>query len=155
MPISGWTSSATSSLLQVVTTHEVANDLTARLSALKSGSLCVFGDIFGGRIDNIHTIVGVHALDKDCLVLDFDGGESLRVWNPAGVKASAAEFVIRDATRVRWEWFYYGREQTAANRYFIEHARMGDSVIASADVDWAPTSYSPSPQRPAVELLGM
>lgn len=137
------------------TTQEIAGDLAARIPALKSGSLSVFGDIFGGRIDNIHVIVGARAVDRDCLVLDFDGGETLRIWNPDGVTASAAEFNIRDATRVRWEWFYYGREQRAETRYFIEHARVGGDITARTDADWAPRNFSPSSQRPAVELLGM
>ncbi len=137
------------------TTQEIAGGLATRIPALKSGSLSVFGDIFGGRIDNIHVIVGVKAVDEDCLVLDFDGGESLRVWNPDGVAASAGEFKIQDATRVRWEWFYYGQEQSPETRYFIEHARVGDDISARTDADWAPRTFSPSSQRPAVELLGL
>jgi hypothetical protein len=139
----------------VGTTQEIAGDLATRIPALKSGSLSVFGDIFGGRIDNIHVIVGVQAVDEDCLVLYFDGGETLRVWNPEEVTASAVEFKIRDATQVRWEWFYYGREQSPENRYFIEHARVGDDITARTDADWAPRTFSPSSQRPAVELLGL
>lgn len=137
------------------TTQEIAGDLAVRIPALKSGSLSVFGDIFGGRIDNIHVIVSAQAVNDDCLVLDFDGGETLRVWNPDGVTASTAEFKIRDATRVRWEWFYYGQRQADENRYFIEHERVGDEVTARTDADWAPRNFSPSTQRPAVELLGM
>ncbi len=137
------------------TAQEIAGDLAARIPALKSGSLSVFGGIFGGRIDNIHVIVSAQAVDEDCLVLDFDGGETLRIWNPDRVTATAAEFKVRDATRVRWEWFYYGREQRAENRYFIEHARLGDDITARTDADWAPRHFSPSSQRPAVELLGI
>lgn len=135
-------------------TQELAGGLATRIPALKSGSLSVFGDIFGGRMDNIHVIVGVRPVDAECLVLDFDGGETLHVWNPSGVTASAVEFTIQGATRVRWEWFYYGREQSPGNRYFIEHVRVGDVITARTDADWAPRNFSPSLQRPAVELLG-
>lgn len=134
-------------------TREIADGLAAHLAALKSGSLSVFGDIFGGRIDNIHVIVGVRVVGDDCLALDFEGGETLQVWNPDGVTASGTEFKIQSATRVRWEWFYYGRPQSPENRYFIEHARAGDDVTARSDADWSPRNFSPSPQYPAVELL--
>ena len=71
-----------------------------------------------------------------------------------GVVADASRFVIRDAARVRWRWFYYGREQTEDNRYSIEHRRAGDDVTVSTDVTWAPLRFSPSTRHPAVELLG-
>lgn len=135
-------------------TQDIADDLATRIPDLKSGSLSVFGDIFGGRIDNIHVIVGARQVDGECLVLDFDGGETLHVWNPSGVTASAVEFKIEGATRVRWEWFYYGREQVLGNRYFIEHVRVGDGITARTDADWAPRTFSPSSQHPAVELVG-
>lgn len=137
----------------VTTPTELAAGLAPRLSKLKSGSLSVFGDIFGGRVDNVHRISRVDA-DGECLVLHFDGGETLRVWHPDGVTASETEFTIRDATRVRWEWHYYGREHTPENRYFIEHVRTGEQVRASTDAAWRPRKFSPSTGSPAVEILG-
>lgn len=136
-----------------MTTPEIAADLASRLSRLASGSLSVFGDIFGGRLDNVHRVVGV-AADEDCLVLDFDAGETLRVWHPQGVTASETEFTIREATRVRWEWVSYGREPTAQNRCFIEHVRTGDRISATTDARSTVMRFSPSPSRAAVELLG-
>ena len=93
-----------------MTTQEIAADLTARMSSLKRGSLSVFGDVFGGRIDNVHTMVAARGVG-DCLILDFDGGETLQVWHPWGVTASEINFRIQGASRVRWEWFYYGRQR--------------------------------------------
>jgi hypothetical protein len=59
------------------------------------------------------------------------------------------------ASKVRWEWFYYGREETPANRYFIEHVRDGDTVQVTTDVDWAPIRSVATTEKPAVEVLGM
>lgn len=137
----------------MTTPRELAADLAARLPRLKSGSLSVFGDVFGGRIDNVHVIVGIRA-EGQSVVLDFDGGETLQVWHPEGVTASETEFKIQDATRVRWEWYYYGRQHSAENRHFVEHVRTGDRVDACTDADWAPRKFSSSPRNPAVELLG-
>jgi len=90
-----------------------ASDLAAEISQLiprvKRGSLVVFGDIFGGRIDNIHTVTAAKALgDPERLVVEFDEGETLEVWDPGNATISSWEFCISTATKARWEWFYYG-----------------------------------------------
>lgn len=136
----------------MTTARDLAVDLEVRIPTLKQGSLLVFGDIFGGRVDNLHVIVDARVVGDDCLALDFAGGETLQVWKPEGMAASKSEFKIHSATRVRWEWYYYGREHTPNNRYFIEHARVGDDVTATTDADWAPRLFSPSAHHPAVEL---
>ena len=123
------------------------------LPDIKRGSLVVFGDIFGGRIDNIHWVVGAVANDDGTATVRFNMGESLTVWDPSGIEVSPTDFRIMRAGRVRWEWFYYGRPQTPENRFFIEHEVSGTTVVARDNVDRAPTSYQPSLLRPAVELL--
>ena len=131
----------------------LAEDLRSRLPSLKRGSLRVFGDVFGGRVDNVHTIVGVRARG-DCLLLDFDRGELLQVWEPDGVTADARVFRIERATRVRWEWFHYGREPSPENRRLIEHVLVGDEVTVTTDSpSWA-RGLAPAVGRPAVELVG-
>src|SRR5215467_13197747 len=118
-----------------------ASDLAAEISQLiprvKRGSLVVFGDIFGGRIDNIHTVTAAKALgDPERLVVEFDEGETLEVWDPGNATISSWEFCISTATKVRWEWFYYGRPKIPENRFFIEHARTNDVVVASTNATW-------------------
>jgi hypothetical protein len=137
----------------VTTAEEIAADLRARIPNLKQGSLSVFGDVFGGRVDNIHTIVALMPWTIVC-------GSPSTVGSPyscgtQGVTATETEFKIQFPSRVRWEWFYYGREKVLENRYYIDHARVGDKVTVATDADWAPSSFSPSTRRPAIELLGM
>lgn len=126
----------------------------AALPEIKQGSLVVFGDIFGGRIDNIHTVVGAEMSSDDCALVRFDQGETLRIWNPHGVRVNATEFRVERASRVRWEWHYYGRPPTPANLYFQEHRLADDHVEASSDVDWYVPVFAPTLDRPAVELVG-
>lgn len=56
-----------------------------------------YGDIFGGRIDNIHTVTGAHALGPSRVVIEFDERETFEVWDPQGATISEAEFKIRKA----------------------------------------------------------
>ena len=37
--------------------REAAEQITAQWPDILRGSIAVFGDIFGGRIDNIHTVI--------------------------------------------------------------------------------------------------
>jgi hypothetical protein len=66
---------------------------------------------FGGRIDNVHILVSAEA-DGDRLVLSFEEGETLQIWNPARWHIDSRVFTITKAIKVRWEWFYYGRDRT-------------------------------------------
>jgi hypothetical protein len=128
-------------------------EVSRALPNIKCGSLVVFGDIFGGRIDNIHTIVGAAAEAENCAVLHFDQNETLRVWNPDGIRVASDEFRVERASRVRWEWFYYGRPQTPDNLYFREHRAFEDHVEASSNVDWYTPTFAPSRNMAAVQLL--
>ena len=128
--------------------------INVSLPRLKSGSLAVFGDIFGGRIDNIHTVLSAATGNAPSrLRVEFDEGESLEVWDPDDYTFGPRVFRIEKATRVRWEWFYYGRPKTPENRFFIEYEVWDGLVIANSDADWAPRRFAPSLLRPAVEIL--
>ncbi|MBO0730868.1 MAG: hypothetical protein J2P57_16555 [Acidimicrobiaceae bacterium] len=142
-------------LIGVSVAGDVASEIMSKLPNVKRGSLRVFGDIFGGRVDNIHVVTFARAEGEPArLVVTFNEGETLEVWDPEGAVIEPHTFRIATASRVRWEWFYYGREKAPANRYFIEHLREGDTVLATTDVDWAPHRFEPTTQQPAVELVG-
>lgn len=116
-----------------------------------NGSLCVFGDWFGRPMDNWHQLVS-HEEKEGYVRLAFNEGETLEVWEPTGLRMDGKSFVIQRATRVRWEWFYYGRPKLLENRFFIEHVVAGQSIEASSNVDWAPHSFKPSRAEPAVSI---
>jgi hypothetical protein len=137
----------------MMTADQLADEINELVPKLKRGSLSVFGDIFGGRIDNVH-IVASAAADGDLLVVGFEEGETLQVWDPAGWRIDSHVFTITKASRVRWEWFYYGRERTPDNRFFIEHVLTGATVSVSTDATWVRHPFHPNPTQPAVELLG-
>jgi hypothetical protein len=116
-----------------------------------NGSLCVFGDWFGRPMDNWHKLVS-HEAKEGYIRLAFDEGETLEVWDAAGARMEGKSFIIQRASRVRWEWFYYGRPKLPENRFFIEHVVSGESIDASSDADWAPRVFKPSRAEPAVSI---
>jgi hypothetical protein len=136
--------------------EDVAAEITSRLPNVRHGSLRVFGDIFGGRVDNIHIVTSARSDgEPPRLVVTFNEGETLEVWDPEGAVVDLHTLRIAKASRVRWEWFYYGREKTPDNRYFIEHVRDGDTVRVTTDIDWVPHRFEPTTLQPAVELVGL
>ena len=117
------------------------------------GSLVVFGDIFGGRVDNIHQVIGASLNEDGSTTVRFDQGETLTVWEPEGFEISATTFKVLRARRVLWEWFYYGREHVAENRCFIEHRAEGTRVEATSNQDGYGIPFAPASDSPAVELI--
>jgi hypothetical protein len=116
-----------------------------------NGSLCVFGDWFGRPMDNWHRLVSYEA-KEGYVRLVFNEGETLEVWEPSGFRFDGKSFIIQSASRVRWEWFYYGRPQIPENRFFIDHFLTSDGVDAKSDVNWAPHNFKPSRAQSAVSI---
>ena len=133
----------------------LAAEILRLLPEVKRGSLVVYEDIFGGRIDNMHRVTSAHAIgDSDRLVVEFDEGETLEVWDPEDASISSREFRIAAASRVHWEWFSYGDPKTTENRFFIDHVRTDDTVVVSTNRTRGST-FAPTAEAPAVELVGI
>jgi hypothetical protein len=132
--------------------ERIAELIKRQLPDIKAGTLRFWGEWFGRPHDNVHRLIGRNA-DADLLQMYFDESEVLSVWSPHGLAIGEHMFRIADATRVRWEWFYYGRPQTAANRYFEEFVRIADRIEATTNVDWYEPTLRPEPARAAVEIL--
>ena len=122
------------------------------LSAVKAGTLRFWGDWFGKPHDNFHQVVRCSAVDAS-LVIEFDQGEQLTIHDPEGVTVNSEVFCIKNATLVRWEWFYYGRSRSAENRYFCEYVCDGSKITTSTNIDWYTPTFSPSVAESAVEIL--
>ncbi len=106
---------------------EIAAHIQTLLPQLPSGTLRFWGVWFGRPYDNYHTIVCVEA-DGDCLVVHFNEEETLRVWQPAEWQIDSKQFIIRSASRVLWQWFWYGRPHTPGNLMSHDFVREGLSV---------------------------
>ena len=132
--------------------NAICDAVAQALPMVKHGSLRVWGKFFGRPYDNIHQLVGCSPL-VDGVQFTFDEGETLTVWHPSRWDISPARFEILEASRVRWEWFYYGREKSPENRYHIEWTACGDVAAVSTNVDWFQTSSEIRRQGAAAELL--
>ena len=64
---------------------------------------------------------------------------------------SPVEFRIALATRVRWEWFWYGSPKIEQNRRFIDHRIEHGRIHVITDK--GPAGFAPSLSRLAVELV--
>ncbi len=125
------------------------------LPRIARGSLRFWGSWFGGRPhDNLHQIVECHA-EGELLTIGFDGGEILRVWNPRDAVVREKRLVIGDASRVRWEWFYYGRPQIPANLRFEDFTVDGSEIRTDTNVDRYSSALETDRSLPAVELVSL
>jgi hypothetical protein len=89
--------------------------------------------------------------DGDCLVLHFHDEETLRVWHPTGCRIDAQQFIILSASRVQWQWYWYGRPHAARNLMTEEFVRDGASVRIQSTYPSQHTQ-TPSIHEPAVQI---
>ncbi|MEM8599064.1 MAG: hypothetical protein AAGF99_04010 [Bacteroidota bacterium] len=131
---------------------KIANAINQLSQRNRSGSLRIFGDWFGRPMDNVHRVT-IARVDGECLILSFDNAETLTIWNPSSYSTPGFTIRIADADRVRWEWYYYGRDHTPENLLFHDYRKTdGDIVVSRSHGGNNPRA---STNEPAVELIGM
>jgi hypothetical protein len=130
---------------------EISGRVNSLLPRVKAGTLRFFGQWFGRPYDNYHLIESAKAKDG-CLILTFDEKETLSVWNPSSFRISAEEFQIDAASRVLWQWFYYGRPRTPENLYFEDYVVEGGKIRTETNVDWYEPKLQPSLSEAAVKI---
>jgi hypothetical protein len=128
----------------------VATHLQRLLPDVHSGTLCFWGVWFGRPHDNCHSVVRAEA-EGDCLVLHFNEKEILKVWHPQGWRIDAQQFVIHSATRVLWQWYYYGRPHAPANLKSHDFVRQGEEVRFQSNFPMS-TLGTPTILEPAVQI---
>ncbi len=138
---------------QMTLTERIAASIEALPQRNRSGSLQVWGEWFGRPMDNVHTCVSCTA-GADHIVMSFDGGERLTVWKPDVHKARGFTLRIPSASRVRWEWFYFGRPRSVENLLFNDYVRAGDSIRRTSNAPW-PSSNEADSKFDAVNLVGL
>ena len=131
-------------------------DIAAVIEALpernRSGSLKIWGAWFGRPMDNYHICQSCVA-EEDYITLRFDKRERLRVWVPSRVVTRGYTLIIETASKVRWEWYYYGRPQLSENLMFNEYERQGECIAYESN--WMPgVETSARAHNNAVELIG-
>lgn len=132
--------------------EKLGSEINRALPSVKSGTLCFFGEWFGRPYDNWHEIATASAAGDE-LIIRFNQDETLTIWNPANAKISEEYFDIVSASRVRWEWFLYGREKTNENLRF-EDFLVADGVIAvTHNIDWYTPDFKPTSDKSAVRIF--
>lgn len=129
---------------------EIAVHIQRLLPPVHSGTLRYWGVWFGRLYDNQHTIVRAEA-DGDCLALHFNDEETLRVWYPSGCQIDAQQFIIRSASRVLWQWYWYGRPHSPGNLMSDELVRDGATISFRGTFPGQHTQ-TPSIHEPAVQI---
>jgi hypothetical protein len=103
---------------------------------VKSGSIQLWGEWFGGRpFENYHKVIEVDCTKNDVIVIKFDNGEIATIYNPINIVSTEEEFSIGDASKITFEWFYYGREHTSENLRKLKYERLNNGSILRSETD--------------------
>lgn len=137
----------------VRTVSAVALNINHALGQLPSGSLRFFGYWFGRPMDNNHVITD--AISKGtCLILRFDQGESLRVWDPREPAIDSQLFTIATASRLRWEWFPYDGLQVPDRLHYRNYIMKENGLFIEGNDGTSVFNSSPEIHNsPAVALI--
>ena len=73
-------------------------------------------------MDNVHNVLEAEAEDET-LILTFNNSETLTIVNPSGYSTVGFTIRIANADRVRWQWYYYGREHSPENQLFHDYTK--------------------------------
>lgn len=130
---------------------EIAAHIESLLPNVKCGTLRFWGQWFGRPYDSCHTMLAAKGT-ADTLIVRFDAEEKLTVVHPEGVCISRSRFRIQSASKVTWEWFYYGRPAKPDNLYREEYTRQGSEIVAISTVDWYTPDLRPCVTCSAVEI---
>jgi hypothetical protein len=84
------------------------------------GSLQIYGQWFGRPYDNVHRAVKVETAGN-LVTIHFNEKETLEVWDSSMPAIEEREFIIAQASRVRWTWFSYGSPKEEAYRFFYDY----------------------------------
>jgi hypothetical protein len=133
------------------------SDNAAAIEALpernRAGTLRIWGEWFGRPMDNVHICQSCTS-EHDYITLHFDNKERLRVWNPSPMTTRGCTLIIATATKVRWEWYYYGRPQLPENLMFNEY-ELNEKTIAFRSNRSQGRATGASVRENAVELVGL
>jgi hypothetical protein len=130
----------------------IAEQIKKMLPGVKHGTLRFWGVWFGRPHDDIHKLMDCDAKD-DVLTMRFNQDEVLTVWSPKKLRLDASKFQVRDAKRVRWEWFSYGSLKIEENRFFYDFIKTRMRVVGNTNVNRLQPEMRPSRWLPAVEIL--
>jgi hypothetical protein len=132
--------------------EQIAARINEALRDLKAGTLRFWGEWFGRPYDNTHIVIGCNATG-DVLHIRFNEGENLHLWSPEQAELDHRTFRIKNATRVRWEWFAYGHRKTEQNLYFMDFTRTDDRVDVQTNIDWYTPNLRPALRAAAVDIV--
>jgi hypothetical protein len=129
---------------------KIAAAIQRLVPKVHGGTARFWGVWFGRPNDNWHVANQAEA-DGDCLVVYFEGKETLRVWQPLDYKIDSLQFVIRSASRVLWQWYWYGRPHTPDSLMSCDLVRNGGEISFHSTFP-IPNGQTPMPGEPAVQL---
>ena len=99
---------------------------------IKRGTIQIWGEWFGRPYDNIHIIESVKWSSTE-IIIHFDQGETLYITDPVKIINEEKQFIISDASKVLFTWYYYGKEQTYDNLYVRQYIKNVDGNILRAE----------------------
>jgi hypothetical protein len=129
---------------------EIAAIIQRLLPNVHAGTARFWGVWFGRPYDNQHKVGGAEAKDER-LIVHFEGQETLQVWEPSGARIDSSQFIITSASRILWQWYWYGKQPLPENLMNYDFVRTGELISVHSTFPFS-TEQAPSVAEPAVQF---
>jgi|SRR5690606_13835504 len=121
----------------------------------KVGALKIYNIWFGRPYDNLHKISNLSFLEKEnILEIDFDEGERLTLWSPKNIQIGSNIFEIKNASKIKWEWYLYGEDKTEINkRFWVFKPLLGFIINITSNDEYLKSGLKVKSYKNALEIL--
>lgn len=114
------------------------------------GELYVLGHGFRRPYGHPYTISACTGTG-DQLMITFDEGETLTLWQPRDLQLTSESLVIRQANQIRWEWTHSDWPKVPGAFHILDLCRRGNNIEVLMDTGGVAGRYCAT-QFPALAL---
>ena len=137
-----------------LTPQQFAEKYKIKQGRVKGGTLCFWGHWFGRPYDNFHQITVLeYDTDTNILTIHFSEHETLTITNPSDIEEYSNRFQIKQADKVYWQWYSYGKAQEEENLFHYNITRIDGVITGFTNANWYKADWSDlTSTKPAVLL---
>lgn len=107
--------------------EEFVNKAQTDISIVNSGTLRFFGDWFGRPMDNCHVVNKIE-YNQNQIIMHFEDNHVLTIENPNRIVKEEHSLIIERATKVRYEYGFYG-PWNEKRKYYLEYINENEAII--------------------------
>ncbi len=113
------------------------------------GRIKIWGDFKSRELDSFNKIEKIEYLDTQRIIITFDSGNKLTVWNPKIIFQAPTFLKILNSNRIKWEWV----DTKTGKKHFFDYRLINDKIVTETNSDWKSYEIDTLLSHPALLLV--